>query len=74
MYWHPGQAWQHRDCVVRVETVGGALKKSKKVAELVEKVVETQILGKVNGWDREAYNAYMREYMRKWRAEKKGKA
>lgn len=74
LYWHPGQVWQHKDCVVRTEAVGKTLKKSKAVALKVGEPEVGRPAAKHGRQDREAYNAYMREYMRKKYAEKKGKA
>jgi len=55
-WWWPGQLWMHKDCEVAQDKVSEA--------PVVKKVVS----GKKQRWSREAYNAYQREYMRKWRA------
>lgn len=54
MYWWPAARWQHEGCV--------------KAPVPVEPVKPRGEGGKKQGWDRAAYNAYQREYMKARRA------
>ena len=65
MYWNsPKVVWQHKDCGKVAAPV--ELPASKGMVENLLEVKQQPVAAK--RWDREAYNAYMREYMRKYRA------
>lgn len=75
-YWSPGADWQHRSCGtaqigiesdigVRTEVIGGG----STVASMHKEVsIRGSIPGRKQRWAKDKYNAYMREYMKRYRA------
>lgn len=77
-YWWPRAGWQHelKDGFYRCTGKPGRVVPVEDIRKAEPSVVvgagEPGKLESKQRWSREAYNAYQREYMRKWRAKKGG--